>query len=518
MPPYLRTPIQQTSSCSSRWSSFLLLLVLAIVSDVSPQRNSIFVSGFENSEDGAGGAEGAGEEEVEEEIKDPFGPTRIVVSRAGDPKVTIEYMLLTTDSVIQANRESMLPPVAFATGGLFTVRMVYEEEGWMSFGLSPSGLMVGGEVVIGIPSSATGTGTPYKYRMGSLDKTGILKLPSAQQTLIDARITQDQESGTTILEYSQLLNETGELAIVPGQQHTFIWAVGWGNRLDYHTARNSFTVPELLPGDVAPAPIMLGDATVPHQTIWMLHGCFALFAWGICAPVAVASAVLKAYLPKRPVGLWYKMHYYGNLACIVSTVIAVVLAVYATETKGTEHFAGTHELVGLLVFLIVGAQLLNGYFRPPAHQPPPKRQPHEEQEYSKDMEEQEEKEMSEQQEKTQLDDTMYREKKSSETGSDKTSEPETAAEAQLPLPHPHKKPLTRLLFEVGHRIIGVTLLVLGMVNIHTGLGLYAAWYMASTTQEKDTVWTVTTFWGYVGTFVCSVVLLKGRTIACKRQL
>lgn len=466
---------------------FVVLLVL-------PQGNkNIFVSGVEEVET-----------EVNKEEKENFGPTKIVVSEEGDPLVTIEYMLLTTESVAKANKEYLLPPMTEKAGGILIVRMVYEELGYLSLGLSPLGTMVGGEVVIGEPSS-NAADVPYKYKMESLDQSGIIRLTNEKQTLIDARIFQDVENGTTTMEYAKLLNEEDELNIVAGEEHTFIWAVGRSNRMGYHAKRNSFTIQELLPGNIEPAPVIFGDASVPNQTIWMLHGFFAFFAWGVCAPVAVAAAVLKSYLPKRPVGLWYKIHYYGNLSCIVSTMVAVALAIYATQAKKGKHFVGGHEIFGLLVLLIAGVQVMYGILRPPAHNP----QPHD------TCEDRNDDEQASNGKVNTLSNTMDLEK----TGRSDNSDNSTQSHSQY-----QKKPIKRILFEVGHRIIGMTLLALSMYNIHTGLNIYASWYMSTkvsdddeTQHSSDSTWTVIAFWGYMGVFLCTVLVLA--TISrCRTQV
>lgn len=481
---HFKFPSLHCTSWQSRFPSFVYLLIFVLLLVVPQGNTNIFVSGLEEVET-----------EINEEEKEDFGPTKIVVSEEGDTLVTIEYMLLTTGSVAKANKEYLLPPIAAKAGGILVVKMTYEELGYLSFGMSPLGTMVGGEVVIGEPSSNSAN-VPYKYRMESLEKTGIIRLADEKQTLIDAKIFQDVENGITTMEYAKLLNEEEELAIVEGQEHTFIWAVGRSNRMGYHAQRNSFTIKELLPGNIEPAPIIFGDATVPNQTIWMLHGIFAFLAWGLCAPVAIAAAVLKSYLPKQIVGLWYKIHYYGNLSCIVSTVIAVALAVYATHDKNGKHFTGGHELFGLLVLLIAGVQVIYGILRPPAHNPTPQLQP-DTCEDGKDV---------------KNDNNGYANNLSATMDLEKSENSDNGTQSHL---QSQKKPTKRILFEVGHRIIGVTLMALSLYNIHTGLDIYDSWYMSTTTNvdeetggSSDIAWTITAFWGYMGSFLGIVVLLK----------
>lgn len=107
-------------------------------------------------------------------------------------------------------------------------------ETWLGFGISPTGEMEGGEGIIGLPDD----GTVKKYYLGTSPR--VDEMPDEMQTLMSASIT--QEDGITTMEFAKYLEEDGEIEIVPYGENTFLFAVGSGNELGYHSARGSFNV------------------------------------------------------------------------------------------------------------------------------------------------------------------------------------------------------------------------------------------------------------------------------------
>jgi len=420
-----------------------------------------------------------------------YGPTKIVLS--GDPLVTIEYMILS-----EQNSVGKLPPAVVEAGGMLVVRMKYEGEGWISFGSSPTGTMIGGEVVIGKPKSIETK--PKKYYMTSLQMFGIVEMPDEQQTLIDAYVK--QEDGITVMEFGKLLNETGEHAINPGTKHTFIWPVGSSNALFHHSLRNSFTV-DLTHG-MEGASVMFGSSEAPNKTLWIAHGVFALIAWGVFGPIAAASSLLRLYLPSES-GMWYKLHLYLNLLCVVFTIISFGLAVGATASdpslsgsKQRKHFVNLHEVMGLAIFAICLFQVLNGYLRPSMY----KKNSHDQLggtvfSSSKDNSSVNDNSSDATTNKTKEDAVDKNNVNNNNNDIEQLSNNEDMVESSTP-----QKTIARLFFEIGHRIIGSVLLVLSALNIISGLKLYAIRYYV------DNNWTIIAFWSYIGTLLVIVLSLK----------
>jgi DOMON domain len=113
--------------------------------------------------------------------------------------------------------------------GTVTVQLQYVGEAWVSFGFSTTFAMIPNVAVIGLPDEQT----VKKYNMTTKGLDGVNALPDDQQTLTNTSIV--QENGITILTYTQLLSEVGEVPVVTGK-NTFIWAYGMSNPIGFHSA------------------------------------------------------------------------------------------------------------------------------------------------------------------------------------------------------------------------------------------------------------------------------------------
>jgi hypothetical protein len=127
-------------------------------------------------------------------------------------------------------------PVALGEGTL-TVVLETPATGWVGFGFNNNGgMMVGSEAVIGLPD----TGEVKKYSLNVQDVSGVVPMPDAKQTLIGASITQDADG--TMLSFTRLLYEEGEITIAMNEVNTFLSAWGSSNVLGVHAAREPYDV------------------------------------------------------------------------------------------------------------------------------------------------------------------------------------------------------------------------------------------------------------------------------------
>lgn len=126
--------------------------------------------------------------------------------------------------------------------GTMVVELIYEDEGWVGFGLSPQGKMAGAEVVVAKPAGPVNGSNPGKYRIASKTVAGIQLLDA--QTLLNA--TYEQANGQTIVRYSKRLAEDGEMEIFADGENTFIFAAGSDNDFQFHGQQHgSITLPRL---------------------------------------------------------------------------------------------------------------------------------------------------------------------------------------------------------------------------------------------------------------------------------
>lgn len=240
-------------------------------------------------------------------------------------------------------------------GDALSAQIVYQGTGWVGFGVSPSGQMVGGEVVIGLPDDANSATNPGKYLLSQRSQAGVNL--AASQTLQNATIV--QENGVTSLTFTKLLLEPGEVAIDPNGVNTFIWAVGSSNPLAYHASRGPFDL-DLSQSCGAPPSLIAAPQAVPIS-YWKAHGALAGISWGLLTPLAVSASIHRDFFNG---GMWFKVHQGLNGLTVLCTIAAFAIAVVAYAKSGIEQFSGKHQRLGLVMTIIVVIHSVGAIFRP----------------------------------------------------------------------------------------------------------------------------------------------------------
>ncbi|KAL7444816.1 hypothetical protein ACHAXM_009450 [Skeletonema potamos] len=195
------------------------------------------------------------------------------------------------------------------------IQLIYNGYTWLAYGVSPDGGMVGSTVVIGRPSEED----PTLYELQGKMKMRVR--PISGFKLENASIKYDNENGQTIMEFTTTFNTFGvtdegdeyRVGISLKSPTSFIYAHGnEGNiELDYHGGNNkgSFQLENLINPEAASLAddheaTMVQQQTKSTRNAWMAHGIFAFLAWGVCAPMAISAAVLRD-LDLAP--LWNKL-------------------------------------------------------------------------------------------------------------------------------------------------------------------------------------------------------------------
>jgi hypothetical protein len=325
--------------------------------------------------------------------------------------------------------------------GYLHVEVVYAGLGWLAWGYSANGAMVPGYSVVGVPGYA-----PTEFYMSDKSENGLQGLSTSQQTLNNQHVSQN---GThTILTFSKRLIEANKLSINGDGSNNFLLAWGSDNTFGYHGPNRlsfPFTLKPCVNGKSNGSPAVeaiASSGSSNHQKLWGAHGFFAAVAWGLLAPIGVGAALLRrVFISSELPALWFKIHQATNMMVFIFTTFAFCFAVRAISlTPGTRHFRDVkHRTTGLFIMLMVFAQTMSGLLRP--HLPHQK---------SVDVE--------------------Y----ASRANQDATP----------------KKSVTRIRWEIGHRLMGFTLLVFCWWQVQSGLKLYASYY-----QEKDLSGV---FWGITG--------------------
>jgi hypothetical protein len=210
---------------------------------------------------------------------------------------------------------------------------------------------------IGLPDQPVGASNPGKYNLGSRDPSGVTL--TDQQTLLSGNI--EQNDTHTVLTFTKLLEEPGEIPINPNGDNFFLAAAGTENNLAFHRVRGSVSLP-LAPctpesGGAAGAARAIGaDLKNEH---FRAHGWLAAIAWGILAPMAVGNSLVRHLIPVE--GLWFQIHRAFNALVLLMTICAFAIVVNALEetSPSPNHFESgpgvinKHKTIGLAVFILV---------------------------------------------------------------------------------------------------------------------------------------------------------------------
>eukprot|EP00934_Nitzschia_sp_Nitz4_P009271 Nitzschia sp. Nitz4//scaffold34_size148208//9904//13263//NITZ4_002957-RA/size148208-augustus-gene-0.67-mRNA-1//-1//CDS//3329548726//9261//frame0 len=327
-------------------------------------------------------------------------------------------------------------------GGLDTITVIFEApvEAWVGWGVSDNGgFMAGSEAVIGLPE----TGEVLKYSLGARSPAGVTPMAEEKQTLMETSIR--QSNGLTTMIFTKILEEEDEIPINKSGDNTFLAAWGQSDILSFHASRGSFTASGQ-------------TLTVRKQSLWKVHGWFAALAWALLSPMAVASSVLRQFLPGQ--GLWFKIHRCLNTFVVLFTVIAFVTAVIAINQEtpsgsSASHFDSNasmgHRTIGLFLFIFACLQAIGGMLRPHAPTTP------------------------------------------SSPGSDEENDKKES-------PMEEEKTAIRSIWEICHRLLGLGLLGLSWYQVQLGIKTYVDIFGGDSTAALAVLWSV------IGILASSIVM------------
>ncbi|KAL7529281.1 hypothetical protein ACHAXR_002878 [Thalassiosira sp. AJA248-18] len=141
--------------------------------------------------------------------------------------------------------------------GLLCARLEVENHvGWVGFGISEDTKMAGSEAIIGVPGEDV-----LKYDLGFYQVAGPMS--EDKQTLRDTSI--DEIDGKTIMEFTKLLVEDGEIPFLEDDENIFLHARG-GSSLGYHTSRLVFMMEFTSPTDQPTAKPITNSPTAKPVT------------------------------------------------------------------------------------------------------------------------------------------------------------------------------------------------------------------------------------------------------------
>lgn len=254
-------------------------------------------------------------------------------------------------------------------------KLVYDKPAWLAVAVAKgsTGMMLGGEAIVGLPDLGSTPGNPSLYDLNGYDISKVNRKEAGLQKLFDHSVEQTDD-GTTTLSFSRYVEESGIMSMSTDGPTAILYAGGTDNEWKVHAITGSFRIDlgELCDEDGDESDesdenkkntvILLTDG---KETMWQIHGMFAGLAWGVATPVAVASSMVRDAFSCGK-GTWFKVHMWLNLVSVVFTATCFAVAVRTFEETGREHFASSkpHHVIGLVVFVLASAQVIGGLLRP----------------------------------------------------------------------------------------------------------------------------------------------------------
>lgn len=254
----------------------------------------------------------------------------------------------------------LMPGISFhwkVDDSTFSGVFQYEGEGWLGWGFSKDGSMIGSSAIIGLPEE----NTVNVRKLNDKSVNGISVSP--EQNLIESSIT--QEKGITQLRFKKALDTS---PIIHNGENTFIFAIGESNKFGYHQHRNTVRVKDLV--SCSNSNEDGSGSGMTHLGAFAAHGTIATLAWGIASPFAITVAWFRTLVPSS----WIYIHVFSNVLSFFFTLIAVIVAISAMSIQPAGaggHFSDPHHWVGLVLLVAVTFQVMNGFLRPPVEKKDP---------------------------------------------------------------------------------------------------------------------------------------------------
>ena len=235
-------------------------------------------------------------------------------------------------------------------------------EAWLGVATSTNGRMVGSSAVIGSLGDNEFVGIPPRhYNLKDQDISGVTADTSVlleHASIASFASSTDVSKVTTVLQFTRNLNLPSDFIETESRRVTFLYAVGASMELAYHEHRGSFQLNLEDCGGV-----VVDSGTWARAGIFATHGIFAALAWAVVTPVAVSATWLRSLVPAS----WIYIHVFGNIVSFLATLIAFIVVVMGVAVEdAADHFSKTHHWVGLVLLVLATFQVINGLLRPPA--------------------------------------------------------------------------------------------------------------------------------------------------------
>lgn len=197
---------------------------------------------------------------------------------------------------------------------------------------------------------------PKSYYLNGKSQSAITR---SDIVLEDATI--DFIDDKTIMEFTTTFESLGvespidtePAGISLSDTSSFIWSHGKDgqNELGYHGSNKAvYGLNDLSKGSSSEAKLgtmAMSSNVVDSKSKWLAHGILAFISWGVCAPVAIVSAIFRDF-NKYASNFWFHIHLGCNSLNYFFTVVVFSLGVSTIKKEGYTHWYHAHNKVSLL--------------------------------------------------------------------------------------------------------------------------------------------------------------------------
>ena len=130
---------------------------------------------------------------------------------------------------------------------------------------------------------------------------------------------------------------------------SFIWAHGKDgeNEMKYHGSNRAVYKVRVGTGESSETTadkMTMSESISSNQSKWLAHGILAFVSCGICAPVAITSAIYRNF-NKKLTKWWFYIHLGCNSLNYFFTFVVFCLAVSTVKKEGSPNWYHAHNKV-----------------------------------------------------------------------------------------------------------------------------------------------------------------------------
>ena len=201
-------------------------------------------------------------------------------------------------------------------------------------------------------SGEPGISEPKSYYLNGKDQSLISR---SNIVLEDATI--DFINEQTIMEFTTTFESLGvespldtePAGISMSGISSFIWAHGKDgeNEMKYHGSNRAVYEVSVGTGESSETTadkMTMSESISSYQSKWLAHGILAFVSMGICAPVAITSAIYRNF-NKKLTKWWFYIHLGCNSLNYFFTFVVFCLAVSTVKKEGSPNWYHAHNKV-----------------------------------------------------------------------------------------------------------------------------------------------------------------------------